>query len=149
MVNLAKQVAARNSGNTQNSNSQNSTENSVENGCFPALLWVLRDFSLQLESRGEKISAKQYLEQALEEQRGVSEAVESKNKTRRLLKAFFTERDCVTMVRPLEEEEKLQRLHECDAELRERFVEDVAGVRTKILRKARAKSLRGQALRGP
>ena len=79
---------------------------------------MLRDFALQLENRGEKITSKQYLELALEEQKGVSELVENKNKTRRLVKAFFQERDCVTMVRPVEEEEKLQNLAYYDQDLR-------------------------------
>lgn len=51
---------------------------------------------------GERISSKEYLEGALEEQPGKTEAVNNKNKIRKLLRHFFTDRDCETMVRPIE-----------------------------------------------
>ena len=43
---------------------------------------------------GERISSKEYLEGALEEQQGKTEAVNNKNKIRKLLRHFFTDRDC-------------------------------------------------------
>jgi hypothetical protein len=53
-------------------------------------MWVIRDFSLQLKNqKGDNISAKEYLENALELQKGLSESIENKNRTRRLLKTFF------------------------------------------------------------
>jgi hypothetical protein len=71
----------------------------------------LRDFALQLiDSDGNTISSKQYLENSLKEQKGVSDAVENKNRIRRLLKHFFKDRDCQTIVRPVEEEKDLQNL---------------------------------------
>ncbi len=76
---------------------------------FPSFMWVVRDFTLQLvDSEHEPITSKEYLENALINQKGFSEAVESKNRIRRLLKSFFKERDCCTMVRPLTSEDKLQ-----------------------------------------
>lgn len=72
---------------------------------FPSFTWVVRDFSLQLsDENGTQISSKEYLESALKEAKGFSDSVESKNRIRRLLKTFFTERDCCTMVRPLSDE---------------------------------------------
>lgn len=62
------------------------------------------------DKNGEKISKKEYLENALELQKGSSEPIENKNKIRRHLKQFFTDRDCETMVRPTEQEKDLQRL---------------------------------------
>lgn len=51
---------------------------------FPSFLWVLRDFSLKLEDEyGNKISAKEYLENALKPLKGLSESIENKNKLRR------------------------------------------------------------------
>lgn len=51
---------------------------------FPSFLWVLRDFSLKLEDEtGNKITAKEYLENALKPLKGFSESVENKNKLRR------------------------------------------------------------------
>jgi hypothetical protein len=68
-------------------------------------MWVVRDFSLKMEDKcGAKITAKEYLEKALTEQKGVTDKIENKNRIRRLLKAFFRERDCCTLVRPVEDE---------------------------------------------
>lgn len=76
---------------------------------FPSFLWVVRDFSLRLRDEFENvISSKQYLENALKEQRGTSDAIEKKNKIRRLIANYFREKDCFTMVRPTEDERDLQ-----------------------------------------
>jgi len=65
-------------------------------------MWVVRDFTLQLlDTEGSDITSKEYLEMALANQKGFSDGVEQKNRIRRLLKSFFKERDCCTMVRPL------------------------------------------------
>ena len=61
---------------------------------FPSFLWVVRDFSVKLERDGRKISAREYLEDALRPEDGVSEAVEQKNAVRMLIRNFFPERDC-------------------------------------------------------
>lgn len=75
---------------------------------FPSFMWVVRDFTLQLiDSEGEPISSKDYLEKALETQKGFSDSTEQKNRIRRLLRNFFKERDCCTMIRPLTNEENL------------------------------------------
>jgi hypothetical protein len=42
----------------------------------------------------------------------MSDALEAKNRIRRLISQFFLDRDCHTLVRPVEEEAKLQALHE-------------------------------------
>ncbi len=53
---------------------------------FPSFLWVLRDFALKLvDQEGTALTPKQYLESALREQKGCSEAIEGKNRVRRLL----------------------------------------------------------------
>jgi hypothetical protein len=75
---------------------------------FPTFMWVVRDFTLRLEdSEGEPITSKEYLEKALDIQKGFSDNVEQKNRIRRLMKSFFKERDCCTMIRPLTNEENL------------------------------------------
>lgn len=71
----------------------------------PSFLWLLRDFALNLvDKNGVPIQPRDYLEQALEPQKGSSDAIEGKNKIRRLLKHFFKDRDCFTLVRPVESE---------------------------------------------
>jgi hypothetical protein len=78
---------------------------------FPSFMWVVRDFTLQLvDQEGESLTSKEYFEKALESQKGFSDAVEQKNRIRRLLKSFFKDRDCCTMIRPLTNEDELQNL---------------------------------------
>ena len=56
--------------------------------------------------------------------KGNSDTIESKNQIRRLIKHFFPDRDCITMVRPVEKENDLQRLYDlADYELRKEFLE--------------------------
>ena len=80
---------------------------------FPSFLWVLRDFALRLEdAQGNTLTQKDYLERSLQEQNGMSDAIEAKNRVRRLVRQFFQDRDCHTVVRPVEEEKLLQTLNE-------------------------------------
>lgn len=78
---------------------------------FPSFLWLVRDFNLALVNQeGESITAREYLEISLQEQNGMSERTEMKNRTRRVFKSLFTERDCLTFDRPIGEESMLQNL---------------------------------------
>lgn len=88
-------------------------------------MWVVRDFALKLSDENDAaITSKEYLERALLEQKGFSDSVEQKNRIRRLLKTFFTERDCCTMIRPVSNETELQNLAGRDvSELRTEFQE--------------------------
>jgi hypothetical protein len=60
-----------------------------------------------VDEDGEQITSKDYLEKAMQIQKGFSDEVEQKNRIRRLLSTFFKERDCITLVRPLVKEENL------------------------------------------
>lgn len=71
---------------------------------MPALFMVLRDFSLKLENKqGVDVTAKQYLEAALSEQKGGSQTIFHKNRIRRTIKELFKERSCETLVLPSDE----------------------------------------------
>lgn len=75
---------------------------------FPTFLWVVRDFSLRLIDQHENpITSKEYLENALQTQKGSSDSIEQKNRIRRMIKQVFSDRDCFTMVRPVEQEKQL------------------------------------------
>lgn len=103
IINLAKDIQ------TKTNKGHDDSEN------FPSFLWVVRDFTLQMVDKHEnRINSKEYLENALEFQKGNSDAIENKNKIRRLLKHFFQDRDCEVMYRPSENEKDLQRLDEMD-----------------------------------
>ena len=65
---------------------------------FPNFLWVVRDFGVRLERNGERLSSREYLEDALKAEPGTSEATETKNSVRAVLRRFFPHRDCMTMV---------------------------------------------------
>ncbi len=56
------------------------------------------------------ILAKKYLEQALEIQKGTLNLIEGKSWIRRIMKHFFRDRDCFTLVRTIETEDNLQQL---------------------------------------
>jgi hypothetical protein len=113
-------------------------------------MWVVRDFTLQLvDAEQEPISSRDYLNNALKEQKGFSEAVEQKNRIRRLLKSFFGDRDCCTMIRPLTKEDQLQNLAELSEDaLRPEFVEQVHQLRRKVINRIKAKQINGRKLSG-
>ena len=117
---------------------------------LPSFLWVIRDFSLRLvNTDGETITSKEYLERSLEVQKGFSDSVDQKNKIRNLLKDFFKERDCITLVRPLTDEDNLQNLERMElSQLRPEFSEQVNNLRKKVLHRIKPKTLNGQVLNG-
>lgn len=93
-------------GNLSSSNVQDQGDE-VGKG-FPQFLWIVRDFSLKLvDKEGKKINSREYLEKALEPQKGQSDHIEYKNRMKKLFKTFFKERDCMPMIRPLENEKDL------------------------------------------
>jgi hypothetical protein len=103
---------------------------------FPAFMWVLRDFALQLaDESGRAMSADDYLESALRPQMSASDSplrgngngngndygngnggsasfaeVGDKNRIRRVLRTVFSRRGCATLVRPVLSEDDLQHL---------------------------------------
>ena len=100
-------------------------------GIFPSFLWVLRDFALQMiNTEGENISNKEYLEKALEHHNKMNE---TKNKTRKIIRDIFAERDCLTMVRPVANEKDLQKMDALDeTHFRPEFIEQITKARTMI-----------------
>ena len=85
----------------------------------------------------------------MNEQKGYSDAIEHKNRIRRLIKQVFPDRDCFTLVRPVEQERQLQSLQAMgDNELRPEFVEQMHLLRSKIFKKVRPKQLNGKQVTG-
>jgi len=116
---------------------------------FPGFLWVVRDFTLKLEDNGRRINDRQYLENALKPQRSFTSEAASRNQIRTLLGSFFRERDCVTLVRPAEDESTLKKLSEVPLEmLRPEFQKGLANLKDKVYAQTRAKSVNGRALSG-
>jgi Guanylate-binding protein, N-terminal domain len=112
----------------------------------PELIWVLRDFALQLQGdAGEDITAEEYLERALSEERY------GKGGVRSTLKHFFRKRTLFPMVRPCIEESQLQKLNSLTASaFRPEFQKQLEGFRELVKTAAmRPKELGGIALNGP
>ena len=84
------------------------------------------------------------MDKALALQKGFSDGVEEKNRIRRLLTSFFSDRDCHTLVRPLTNEADLQNLANMEMDqLRPEFFEQVIKLRRKMLHRMKAKTLNG------
>jgi len=144
VINLTKHIHLKSTGSNEDMDPEEYSQ------YFPSFMWVVRDFTLQLlDSEGADITSKEYLEMALQNQKGFSDGVEQKNRIRRLLKSFFKERDCCTMVRPLTKEENLQCLDKMEiGDLRPEFVEQVMTLRRKVLNRIRPKMMEGKKLNG-
>ena len=89
------------------------------------------------------------MENSLKESKGSSIEIEKKNKVRTMLKEIFPERDCFTMVRPLESESDLQNLQSMEfSKLRPEFFNQVLELRKKILKKGKIKKIGNKILNG-
>ena len=111
---------------------------------MPLFMWVVRDFALQLlDENAQPLSEGAYLESALRE---AGEPAQPKNAVRRTIKQYFPRRDCVTLVRPTEDEAALQDL--TDAVLRPKFKEQAAGLRKRVFASLTAKTACGRAVTG-
>ncbi|XP_062995936.1 guanylate-binding protein 1-like [Elgaria multicarinata webbii] len=82
---------------------------------FPAFIWAVRDFTLQLEINGQPVSEDGYLEDALKLQQGDSEQINKCNMPRLCIRKFFPSRKCFTFDRPTNKR-NLPRLEELEEE---------------------------------
>ncbi|XP_078507508.1 guanylate-binding protein 3-like [Lissotriton helveticus] len=67
---------------------------------FPAFVWVVRDFILQLEIDRKAVTESQYLEHMLKLKNGVGRTVMEYNLPRECIMSFFPTRTCFVFVRP-------------------------------------------------
>jgi hypothetical protein len=117
---------------------------------FPNFLWVLRDFALELiDSNGKKLTSTQYLENALKVIDSDDDESSKKNEIRKILKTFFKERDCYTLIRPINDEKKLRNIDKLPVkELRPEFVLQMETLVSKIFNMVRPKLVQGSFLNG-
>jgi hypothetical protein len=113
---------------------------------FPAFLWVVRDFGLELvDDEQQPITEQQYLENALQPIEGGDP---EKEQVRACLRRFFRHRDCVTLPPPADGP-ALAGLDQVPlASLRPDFVQRAAELRTKLLAAARPKQALGVKVTG-
>ena len=128
-----------------------SEEESVDtSNYFPSLLWIIRDFHLELiDEYGMQISHDEYLESALKEQTGFSKEIMERNKIRTLIKTFFKERHCFTLVRPAHDEKDLQDLATGEGtKTRVQFDQQIEKVKDLLFSSIKAKNINGVPMSG-
>lgn len=117
-------------------------ENTGQNMSHPGLLWVLRDFVLELQDdQGCELSSDEYLERALQAQplAGIdAERSQAACEVRQNLLKSFPQRHCSTLVQPVILEERLRSLQTLpERVLRPEFLAELASVRAKVQDMAR------------
>lgn len=138
VVNVSKHIQLKSNYNP------NSSEELSE--IFPKFCWVLRDFSLKLvDEKNEKIDANTYLENVLNHNSNVKD----KKEVRSLIKTYFKNRRCFTLIRPTEDEKNLQNLSSLpDSELRIEFLEQIKELRKLIKENMVLKSFQNRKVNG-
>jgi len=117
---------------------------------FPKFMWLVRDFSLKLQSNGKDISAKEYLENSLAPIQGDQSKIKEKNLIRASITQFFVDRACFTLKRPVNDEKLLQHLEQAtEADFRPQFLEELDEFMTTIFSNSKPKRLYKENLNGP
>lgn len=131
-------------------NDANSDDTLEFHKVFPSFIWVIRDFTLDLEDEdGYDITPTQYLNTALEQSPGYDKQTMERNRIRHMLTSFFPDRECVTLIRPISDEEVLQQVDAVPYnDLREEFREGISVLRKLIFENARPKTIDGKTLSG-
>lgn len=117
---------------------------------FPRLIWLLRDFTLNLTENNQQQPSDpdEYMERALF-QRENWDKNSSKSLVRRSFKEVFPMRNCFTLVRPVNDENQLRNIENIPFEsLRIEFREELSKLLSFIKHKATTKMVEGHALNG-
>lgn len=121
----------------------------------PALLWLLRDFVLQLEDdSGRALSTDEYLERQLHQKPLAGTNAERSAaavEVREHILRFFPQRHCATLVQPIIDEDKLRSLTEVPyTDLRMEFRKQFEAMQAQLMSMARAqpKMIAGHPLGG-
>jgi len=117
----------------------------------PKFIWIIRDFTLEKvhPETGEEISSKEYMELCLKNKRCGKNSNDN-NVIRQNIIKFFPERDCVTLIRPVDSEADLKRLNNIPYNnLKAEFKMEFKKLKDKIFKEALPKKLNGKKLTGP
>lgn len=154
IANLAKHIkvsADATDGSRPSTNSSTGDDDVMQfHQFFPSFMWVVRDFTLELvDEDGDPISSNDYLERALADQPRIPANME-RNRIRAMMKDFFRERTCVTLVRPVHDESLLQQIDQLPIEqLRPEFQKQLADVKNLVYGESlKPKTLQGKPLNG-
>lgn len=155
---MTRQLSTKDKANAGGSGGKNNLIDALDS---PRFIWLLRDFSLKLEtSDGRKITPAEYLEHALQvvpEPRaalaaGGASASSSKNQTRASISRAFPNRGCHALRRPVRDEADLQALGRGDRQieqaLRPEFLTDVDAFIRDVYRELPVVRARGVPMNG-
>ncbi|XP_067390182.1 guanylate-binding protein 1-like [Emydura macquarii macquarii] len=110
---------------------------------FPAFVWAVRDFSLDLELDGRQITADKYLENALTRREGANSQPEKLDLPKKFLRQYFPSRKCFVFDCPAQCRD-LRRLEELPEEaLSHEFLEQAHRFCRHIYQHAGTKALPG------
>lgn len=116
----------------------------------PIFVWLLRDFYLDLVEDNRKITPRDYLELALKPMAGGGRDIASKNEIRESIRALFPDRECFTLVRPLNNENALQKLDKTPLDkLRPEFRAGLDSFTKFVFERTRPKQVGGTVMTGP
>ncbi|XP_049401525.1 uncharacterized protein LOC125865375 [Solanum stenotomum] len=116
----------------------------------PVFVWLLRDFYLDLVEDNRKITPRDYLELALRPVQGGGKDVAAKNEIRDSIRALFPDRECFPLVRPLSNENELQRLDQIPLEnLRPEFKAGLDALTRFVFERTRPKQVGATIMTGP
>nr|KYP51873.1 Interferon-induced guanylate-binding protein 2 [Cajanus cajan] len=116
----------------------------------PIFVWLLRDFYLDLVEDNRRITPRDYLEIALRPVQGSGRDIAAKNEIRDSIRALFPDRECFTLVRPLNSEHDLQRLDQISLQkLRPEFRSGLDDLTKFVFERARPKQVGATMMTGP
>ncbi|KAI4368148.1 hypothetical protein MLD38_016738 [Melastoma candidum] len=116
----------------------------------PIFVWLLRDFYLDLVEDNTRITPRDYLELALRPVQGSGRDIAAKNEIRDSIRALFPDRECYTLVRPLNDENELQKLDQISLDrLRPAFRSGLDALTKFVFERTRPKQVGATILTGP
>ncbi|XP_051983652.1 guanylate-binding protein 1-like [Xyrauchen texanus] len=117
---------------------------------FPAFVWTVRDFTLELIKDDEPITSDAYLEGALKLKNGSSPQIEQYNLPRRCLQKFFAVRKCFVFPRPAGTKDMRRMEQLTEADLDQEFLQEAKHFCKYIYSCSESKTLmEGRTVSGP
>ncbi|TXG47472.1 hypothetical protein EZV62_026766 [Acer yangbiense] len=131
----------------------------------PIFVWLLRDFCLDLVEEDRRITPRDYLELALSPFQGKAKDIDAKNEVLTLfisthlgfmgsirdsIRALFPDRECFSLVRPLNNENDLKRLDQISLDkLRPEFRSGLDALTKFVFERTRPKQVGATVMTGP
>ena len=128
------------------------------NELSPKFIWLIRDFTLNKVNpeTNEPIEGKEYLEICLRKKviKKIIIKISGKNSSennmiRDNIMKYFTDRDCITLVRPIDSEEELRNLNKLPfSKLKPEFKSEFIKLKQKVYEESSPKIFNGKKLNG-